>query len=76
MMSLIIRQYETNKKLGEALLNCLISVYLDFLAEYTCAQMLKVTDRKANEDSQHETVPGNQGNHQHETHDGNRRHVL
>ena len=59
MMFLIIRQYETNKKSGEALLNCLISVHLDFLAECTCAQMLKVTDRKG-EDSQN----ANQNNHQ------------
>ena len=61
MMFLIIRQYETNKKLGEALLNCLISVHLDFLAECTCAQMLKVTDHKS-EDGQKNTTDGSQQN--------------
>jgi hypothetical protein len=75
MMFLIIRQYETNKKLGEALLNCLISVHLDFLAECTCARMLKGTDRKRedgqnskkgtdrkSEDGQNNTTDGNQQN--------------
>ena len=59
MIFLIIRQYETNKMLGEALLNCLISVHLDFLAECTCAQMLKFTDHKS-EDGQNNTTDGNQ----------------
>jgi hypothetical protein len=61
MMFLIIRQYQTNKTLGEALLNCLISVHLDFLAECTCAQMLKGTDCKS-EDDQNNTTDGNPQN--------------
>lgn len=44
MMFLIIRQYETNHKIGEALLNCLINVHIDYLAECTCAQMQKATN--------------------------------
>ena len=65
MTFMIIRQHETNKESGEALLDCLISVHLDFLAECTCAQMLKVTDRKG-EDGQNVT-DGIQDNHEHVT---------
>lgn len=42
MIFLIIRQYESNKQLGEALLECLINVHADYLAECTCAQMQEV----------------------------------
>ena len=62
MMFLIIRQYETNKKSGEALLNCLISVHLDFLAECTCAQKHKVTNHK------HEHQDSNDVDGQHVVH--------
>ena len=72
MTFMIIRQYETNKESGEALLDCLISVHLDFLAECTCAQMLKVTDRKGEEGQN--VTNGNQDNHEHVT-DENHQHL-
>ena len=59
MTFLLIRQYETNKKSGEALLDCLINVHLDFLAECTCAQMHKVT----NDEHQHNHQKTIEGKH-------------